>query len=169
MMPMSSVNPLSFSLMTGTKIARSPADPSNTCYLPLYQNLTIDSSFPSCFCWLPFAVCHLSSSLHYSFHRFLQPFFLLILCSMLGPMPSPRVLLNQRLSRCFDVCAPGLVGDCGGCSNVGCTRPWVHHSVSTSGRIGVHWPMIHWPNAWETHTNKQIQKCRVTPVYCGWF
>lgn len=75
MMPMSSVNPLSFSLMTGTKIARSPADPSNTCYLPLYQNLTIDSSFPSCFCWLPFAVCHLSSSLHYSFHRFLQPLF----------------------------------------------------------------------------------------------
>ena len=119
-----------------------------------------------CFLICLFATCH-----HHSIALLnpipSAPFFSLILCSMLGPMPSPRLLLNQRPSRCFDVCAPGLVGDCGGCSNVGCTRPWVHHSVSTSGRIGVHWPMIHWPNAWETHTNKQIQKCHVIAVYCG--
>lgn len=168
MMPMSSVNPLSFSLQVPKLLDHRQIH----LILAIYPYIRISPSIHHSLvvfvgCHLPFATCHRHSIT--LFTDSFSPFFLLILCSMLGPMPSPRVLLNQRLSRCFDVCAPGLVGDCGGCSNVGCTRPWVHHSVSTSGRIGVHWPMIHWPNAWETHTNKQIQKCRVTPVYCGWF
>ena len=175
--------------MTGTKIARSPADPSQRCNTYYFHPGTLKNSKDSYFNLVFFTLnIRISPSIHPSLAVFVgflfaclppviipiallnpipsAPFFSLILCSMLGPMPSPRLLLKQRPSRCFDVCAPGLVGDCGGCSNVGCTQPWVHHSVSTSGQIGVHWPMIHWPNAWETHTNKQIQKCRVTPVYC---
>lgn len=82
--------------MTGTKIARSPADPSHRCNTYYFHPGTLKTpkirTSTWCFypyikispsihhsldvfvgCRLPF--CHLSSSLHCSFHRFLQPLF----------------------------------------------------------------------------------------------
>ena len=180
MMPMSSANPLSFRLMKGTKIVRSPADRSQKCNAYYLHPGTLKSPKirASTSCFYPYI--RISPSIHHSllffvgWVRLVHPSsfhwsptgipFLLILCSILGPMPSPRVVLKQRLSRCFRrVCARDLAGDCGGCSNVGCTPPWVHHSVSTSGRIGVHWPEIHWPNA--SLRNKEIAVFTASDLY----